>query len=211
MRGEEVKNILKKNGFVIKEVAAVMGETPQNLNSMLNAEDIKTGVLERIAKATNRSLYFFLEDSQGLGVCEPQAEYRRANKGIPLLMVGEVDVLAKENQNVLFKNSERYFVPEFEKYGIEFVIRAGDNSMIPKYLSGDILACKNIKDINFFQWGKTYVISTSQGILIRRVFEHIDVDKLLLVSENKEKYPSFSILKADILSLSLVLGLIRVE
>lgn len=63
MKGLDVKNKLKKNGYIIKEIATLMGETPQNLNSMLNAEDIKTGVLERIAKAINKNLYFFFNDN----------------------------------------------------------------------------------------------------------------------------------------------------
>jgi transcriptional regulator with XRE-family HTH domain len=62
MKGIDVRKILKKNGYKIKEVAALMGETPQNLNSMFQADDIKTGVLERIAKAINKSLYFFFEE-----------------------------------------------------------------------------------------------------------------------------------------------------
>ena len=62
MKGIEVKNILKKNGFVIKDIAQLMGETPQNLNSMLKADDIKTGVLERIAIAIKKNLYFFFDN-----------------------------------------------------------------------------------------------------------------------------------------------------
>ena len=64
MKGIEVKNILKRNGFVIKEIAKLMSETPQNINSMLNADDIKTGVLERIANATKKSVYFFYEEQE---------------------------------------------------------------------------------------------------------------------------------------------------
>lgn len=61
MKGEEVKKILITNGYILKDVAAAMRETPQSLNSMLKAEDIKTGVLEKIASAINKSLYFFLD------------------------------------------------------------------------------------------------------------------------------------------------------
>lgn len=68
MKGLDVKNKLKKNGYIIKEIATLMGETPQNLNSMLNAEDIKTGVLERIAKAINKNLYFFFNDDSAVSL-----------------------------------------------------------------------------------------------------------------------------------------------
>ena len=66
MKGEAVKEMLKRNGIALKDVAEAMGESPQNLNSMLKADDIKTGVLERIASSINKSLYFFFEDSQSV-------------------------------------------------------------------------------------------------------------------------------------------------
>ena len=64
MKGEQVKEILKRHGIALNDLAARMGESPQNLQSMLRAADIKTGVLERIAAAINESLYFFFGDEQ---------------------------------------------------------------------------------------------------------------------------------------------------
>ena len=67
-------------------------------------------------------------------------------------------------------------------------------------------------DILYFQWGKIYVIySTTQEILVKRVYESEDAYKVHLVSENKEKYLPFDIPKSDIRSLSLVVGVIRME
>ena len=68
-----------------------------------------------------------------------------------------------------------------------------------------------IDDIQFFQWGKIYVIDSSQGALVKRVFEDNDPERILLVSDNREKYPPFSIPKSDIRSVSIVLGVIRLE
>jgi transcriptional regulator with XRE-family HTH domain len=64
MKGVDVKEKLKKNGYKMNEVAVLMGETPQSLNSLFQAGDIKTGVLERIAKAINKSIYFFFEEKE---------------------------------------------------------------------------------------------------------------------------------------------------
>ena len=64
MKGLDVKKKLVENGFLLSDVAKALKETPQNLDSMLRAEDIKTGVLEKIAKAINKSLYFFIEDDK---------------------------------------------------------------------------------------------------------------------------------------------------
>ena len=66
MKGIDVKKKLQNNGFSLKFIAESMGETPQNLNSMLLAQDIKTGVLEKIAKAINKNLYFFFDEKVAL-------------------------------------------------------------------------------------------------------------------------------------------------
>lgn len=69
MSGNEVKKILKKWGFPLKNVAELMGESPQNLNSMLNAQDIKTGVVAKIAHAIKKPLYLFFQDNDDLKTC----------------------------------------------------------------------------------------------------------------------------------------------
>jgi transcriptional regulator with XRE-family HTH domain len=64
MEGSKVRSILKANGFIMKDIAEAMGETTQNLNSMLNAQDIKSGVLERIARALKKDVRFFYGDKE---------------------------------------------------------------------------------------------------------------------------------------------------
>ena len=116
-----------------------------------------------------------------------------------------------DNEGIRYEDCDRYVVPEFESAKAEYVIRVSGSSMYPKYSSGDILACRKIYDILFFQWGKVYVIDSSQGVLVKRIFEHEDPDYLLFVSDNKEKYPPYKFPKSDIRSLSIVLGVIRME
>lgn len=63
MKGQYVKEKLLKNGYKLKEVADSMGIIPQNLQSLLSAEDVKSGVLESIADSINKPVYFFYEDN----------------------------------------------------------------------------------------------------------------------------------------------------
>jgi phage repressor protein C with HTH and peptisase S24 domain len=134
------------------------------------------------------------------------------DEGVPLI---PIEALAgfpiNDNIGIAFIDCEHYIVPEFQSKGVEFMIRVSGSSMYPKYSNGDILACRRIKDILFFQWGKIYVIDSSQGVLVKRIFEDSDPDNILLISDNKEKYPPFSFPKSDIRSLSIVLGVIRME
>lgn len=116
-----------------------------------------------------------------------------------------------DNPGVSLDNLERYVVPEFTSKGAEFIIRVSGSSMYPKYSNGDLLACRKVHEILFFQWGKIYVIDSSQGAMIKRVYEDANPDMIICHSDNTEHYPKFSIPKTDIRSLSIVLGVIRME
>ncbi len=62
MTGDFVKKKLKNIGIPLIEVALNMGISSQNLESKLKSNDVKVGVLENIAKAINKNVYFFFED-----------------------------------------------------------------------------------------------------------------------------------------------------
>lgn len=117
-----------------------------------------------------------------------------------------------DNEGIGIEKCERYFVPEFNEKGVEFLVRVSGSSMYPKYSNGDMLACRKIAELLFFQWGKVYVIDSSQGVMIKRIYEDKDdIQNISCVSDNKDHYPPFSIPKSDIRSLSMVLGVIRTE
>ena len=116
-----------------------------------------------------------------------------------------------DNFGVAFAECEQYVVPEFAARGVDFLIRVSGSSMYPKYSNGDLLACTMIRDILFFQWGKVYVIDSSQGVLVKRIFESDKDGFIRLVSDNKEHYPPFDFPVSDIRTLALVSGVIRLE
>lgn len=90
----------------------------------------------------------------------------------------------------------------------DFTITVKGDSMEPKYEGGDDIACKRIDNTSFIQWGKTHVLNTSQGIIVKRIYD--DGNKIKCVSYNSEAYPAFSIDKSEIYSISIVVGLIRI-
>lgn len=107
------------------------------------------------------------------------------------------------------EDCEHYSIPEFEAKGANFLIRVSGDSMMPLYNNGDIIACRKIRDILFFQWGGIYVLDTSQGALVKRVEEcEKDDDCILCVSENP-RFKPFQLPKSDIRSLSTIIGLVR--
>lgn len=95
-------------------------------------------------------------------------------------------------------------IPTLPKY--DFTIVARGDSMSPDILSGDELACRFISEKGFIQWGRTHVLDTAQGIVVKRIFD--DNDYIVCRSSN-HNYPDFPIPKTDIYHLALVVGLVR--
>lgn len=194
-------------------LASVLGTSEANIRNYLKNTPPRSDMLEKIVNIYDVNPEWLL---MGVGNmlkekdCDVTEEL--SSIGIPLIPIEALAGLAgDDNDGIRYEDCDRYVVPDFEKSGIEFLVKVSGSSMYPKYSSGDVLACKRIKDVLFFQWGKIYVIDSSQGQLVKRVFEHENPDYLLLVSENKENYPPFALPKSDIRSLSIVLGVIRME
>lgn len=63
MSGEEVKEILRQEGVILSELARLLGyDNDQRLHSALRAKDVSSGLLEKIARATNKNVCMFYPD-----------------------------------------------------------------------------------------------------------------------------------------------------
>lgn len=137
-------------------------------------------------------------------------EAKKNTNGIPLIPLDAVAGFpATDNESAYLEDCERYTIPEFEAKGANFLIRVSGDSMMPLYNNGDIIACRKIHDILFFQWGGVYVLETSQGVIVKYVEEpEKNDDCILCVSENP-RFKPFQLPKSDIRSLSTIIGLVR--
>lgn len=95
-------------------------------------------------------------------------------------------------------------ISAFPKY--DFTIRVTGRSMEPYYFSGDEVACLRINESQFIQWGRVHVLDTTQGVVIKRIYEN--GNSIRCASFNPE-YPDFNVPKEDIRSYNLVVGALR--
>jgi len=133
-------------------------------------------------------------------------------EGLPLI---PVDAMAGALSGTSYDPISRYDcedmynVPVFR--GAEFLIRVQGDSMQPKYMSGDIIACRRVSlDRLWFQWGKAYVLDTQQGAILKRIEPSRKKGCISACSENP-KYKPFDISVDDINGIAIVLGTIRAE
>lgn len=131
-----------------------------------------------------------------------------AGKGLPLIPMSAVAGKGTFSYSDL-KIEDYYYVADLKQ--ADFLIRVQGDSMYPKYNNGDIVACRIVKDMLFWQWHHIHVLDTaSQGILIKRVEKSSSADLITLVSENTV-YQPFDIPTTDILAVALVIGSICIE
>ena len=88
----------------------------------------------------------------------------------------------------------------------DFTIRVVGRSMEPEYFAGDEVACLKVNEKRFLQWGRVHVLDTTQGVVIKRIYDNGDC--ITCRSYNPE-FPDFSIPKEDIRSYNLVVGSLR--
>lgn len=134
-----------------------------------------------------------------------------ATKYLPLL---EMHQLAAWNQlegfNNLEKYPKRYQIPDIENIAVQFLVPLLGTAMYPKYNTGDILLCESpiVKDF-LFQWGRNYVLNTTQGVLVRQIKKTKTKNTILCVSENKD-FKDFELRIGEIYFIALVKGCIQI-
>lgn len=216
------KKIIK----VQKDVAERMGATRPNVSNALSGKEeyLTNSFLKRFGDAFSNTISTkWLLTGEGemlrtdapdvVSVSEdtppPQLIPAPPGKGLPLIPLPAMAGFLKGAADIDPNEIEWYFVPAFRD--CQFLIRVKGESMSPRYLSGDIVACREVQDTGtFFQWGKTYVLDTDQGVVIKRVRPSEKGNHILCVSDNPE-YDPFDVPVTSIYHLAIVRGLIREE
>jgi len=103
-----------------------------------------------------------------------------------------------------YQCEQRPVIKSFPQYNYTIIVK-GD-SMYPKFEGGDEIAIAKVLDV--VEWGKTYVLDTREGAVLKRLYDA--GDSFRCVSYNPE-YPDFSILKSDVFGVYRVVGLIRID
>lgn len=155
-----------------------------------------------------------LRQNEAYIVPEPAIPFGRTDKkeGIPLVEIKAVAGFGNGN----FQISERdvkdyYIVPKFKNKKIDFMIEVEGSSMYPKYNSGDVVACRIIREDRFIQWNKTHLVATKdQGLIIKRIKPSEKEYCLKMISDNKD-YDPFDVHQEEIDGIALIVGVIRLE
>ena len=197
-KNSELNSLLNRIKFQYdvnqSEIARAIGVKPAYLSDILNGRiALSEQIREKLCKEFPESDVVFEGSEQ---------------KGLPLIPIEAVAGFGTQ-QFPDIPVEGFYQIAEFST--ADFLVRIKGDSMTPKYNAGDIIACKKVTDLLFFQWGRVYVVDTkSQGMMVKRVRQSTTEEKIRLVSENPD-YDPFDIPRSDINAVSLVMGAITVE
>ena len=146
--------------------------------------------------------------SESIIKADPKPE--AAHKAIPLVPVNAVAGFGNGDFTVMEYDIIQYYnVPDFKN--ADFLIPVTGSSMQPKYYGGDMLACRMIHSMSYFEYGFPHVITIKdRGTVVKRVFQGSEKNTLELRSDNPD-YPPYEIPMEDIVNISIVIGVIHLE
>ena len=209
----ELDKFFKDKGLSQREIADSMGVSPAYINAVLcGRKAIGKKVAEKISNLYGLSASWLLT-GEGEMLNQPLSEKEATEKekpnGLPLIPIEAMaGVLSGMDTSVMEYDCERYHVPLFS--GADFLIRIQGDSMMPKYVPGNIVACKRVPlDKLWFQWGKVYVIDTRQGALIKRI--EPSSDGFISLCSDNPSYKPFDLPVDEINGVALVIGQIGLE
>jgi len=199
MRGEEVKKILEKNGYLLSEVAKKLDISPQNFNNWLGVQDVKTGILEKIAKAINKNMYFFLEN-ESVKNEEPEGFQKGVIRYYDIDSTTNLAEMFEPNSGVKFK---KIIIPGYGDCSI--ALNVWGNSMEPALRNGEIIICRECEN-NFIEYGYMYLIFTQKNHrMIKYIQPGSSDSKINCLSKNKFYHP-FEIDRSEIFKLFVIKG-----
>ena len=73
--------------------------------------------------------------------------------------------------------------------GADYAMQVTGDSMSPEYPSGSMVIIKKINEKAFIEWGKTYVLDTENGAVIKTIRKTDDPQVIECVSLNPAKQP----------------------
>lgn len=193
--------------------AREVGIDPSNLKKMLkNEQTITNKTIAKIIGATgiNRT---WLMTGEGEMLKESKSIPHKVDSGVadkavesfvPLLPVyaygGSLNDFAT---SVNEYDCEKVISPIV---GVDFSIQVSGDSMAPEYPNGSRIFIKKINERAFIEWGKTYVLDTCNGTVVKRIIPSEREGYIRCVSINPNPvYAPFEVALADVFGMYKVM------
>ena len=207
LSGKEARYILKQNNVNLAWLSEQLGITPQSMQSRLNAVHFVIPYQLEINNILGKRIF---DVDMAPTISETKGR-------IPVI---DIRVSAGYGMDLMQGNEQaiREYVTMDGLTDCVGIYVYGD-SMTPEYRSGDIVFVRKINDVTELDYGRAYVIVTTEERSLKCLYpsKH-DADNIRLVSLNEDVnrqgdrlYPDREVQKANILFIYKVVGMFRRE
>ena len=216
-----IKELIKEMGISQNEFASRIGTDCSNFSKQINGKLAITSVLtNKIIVELGVSKEWLIE---GKG-----EKYKVAtttnSKTITLpaniirttdatgAKVYDIDVTAGPSGRSLIFSSEQIIgsinVPFINPEN--YIVKVSGDSMSPVINNGDMLAIREVKNLNLIFWGQIYVVLLDDYRMVKYIRKHENPDLVILKSANKD-YDDIEIPRDEIRALFVVENIIRFD
>lgn len=213
--GQRISQIISKFGLSKAEFARKIGEKPQTVSNWVSRDNGKN-VLDKIIQAFPEINPEWLMTGYG------DMTKGDSMKSEPAPKSSDTNAISNDYETYLLpqsamggtlagfpadgtalQNCEKVISPV---KGVDFAITVYGDSMAPEYPSGSRVLIKRIKPEVFIDWGKAYVLDTSNGVIIKEVLESAKKGCIRCHSINPDpKFSDFDVPMSEIYGIYRVL------
>lgn len=175
----QLAEYMNLNGYTVNSLAREVGIDPSNLNKMIKGEQkITDKTIAKIVKVLGLNREWLLTGKGEMFEASNKDEIMHS-KGVHSYDISieyETYLLPQSamggtlsgfpSDGVLLQNCEKVISPV---KGVDFAISVYGESMSPEYPSGSRVLIKKINPNVFIDWGKVYVLDTSNGVIIKEL------------------------------------------
>lgn len=217
-KNQRVKSVVSYTGMSVNSFSKKIGISQATLASMFNrGTEPKDAILDSIANAIPEINKIWLFTGKGEMLNSNKQDFTRQNATNE---AGKNDFSDYETwllpqtahggsltnipaDATLLQNCEKIISPI---KGVDFAISIYGDSMAPEYPSGSRVLIKKINPDIFIEWGKTYVMDTSNGVVIKEVIPSSREGYIKCHSINPDpKYVDFEVPMQEIYGMYRVL------
>ncbi|WP_442588628.1 XRE family transcriptional regulator [Pedobacter sp. AW31-3R] len=183
--GPRIKEVRLAKKMTLKEFYGPATKYVNNFSPIENGKRIiGERLLADILRIHKISMNWLVNQEGSMFVEEPTVaeEY----KGVPFFNVNFSDITFSEFN--LLRETPEYYVNLKPLNDCDAFLTVYGDSMYPKYASGEIIAVREVTNMEVIQWGEAYLIITDETannmITVKSVFEHYNESSLVLRAFN---------------------------
>ena len=202
--GKELRKYFESQGIKQTEVAQRLGVKPPYITKVFSDErEIGKNQIEKwITQFGFNRIWLLTGEGEMLINNETLPDQTHDVYRIPLLPISaQGGVFNDFVVSVQESECERIVSPI---KGADFAISIQGDSMAPEYPSGSQVLIKRINERAFIEWGKTYVLDTCNGSVIKNLYPSDDPNKVICKSINPD-FPPFEVSLSDVYGVYKVL------